>query len=123
MRCDFETPGGPWTVVQRRVDSSVDFSKTYQNYIDGFNIGDDGNQWIGLKNLKILTSQTTPMQFRVALCKTDGLCLHAAYDRLTLGNAASKYKLESVGTFLGGGLGDGKYIQSDAVSKCSCNYR
>ena len=134
VRCDFDTPGGPWTVVQRRVDNSVDFANTYQQYVDGFDggggtnlVGEEGNQWLGLKKIRELTSKS-PMQLRISICKTDGLCLHAAYDRLQVGDAASEYKLESIGTFLGGGLGDGmsnnvgeKFQAKDSSSSCGAD--
>ena len=51
--CQFDSEKG-WTVIQRRMDGSVDFTRNYDNYTHGF--GDlDGEYWIG--NKMLFTSQ------------------------------------------------------------------
>ncbi|XP_019617703.1 PREDICTED: techylectin-5A-like [Branchiostoma belcheri] len=47
--CDFSSPGGPWTVIQRRqktdAGKQVDFFKTWDEYRTGFG-NPDGEYWI-----------------------------------------------------------------------------
>ena len=50
--CQFDSEKG-WTVIQKRVDGSVDFTRNYDNYTHGF--GDlDGEYWIGNKTYSLL---------------------------------------------------------------------
>ena len=54
--CDMETDGGGWTVIQRRINGSVDFYKGWEDYELGF--GDlETEFWWGLKKIHCLTSQ------------------------------------------------------------------
>ena len=51
--CDMADGG--WTVIQRRVDKTVDFDRGMADYVAGF--GDPtGNFWAGLDNIHYLTS-------------------------------------------------------------------
>ena len=44
-----------WTVIQRRVDASASFERSWADYVAGF--GDvDGNYWIGLQTMHELTA-------------------------------------------------------------------
>uniref|UniRef100_A0A3Q2VHQ5 Si:ch211-157b11.8 n=1 Tax=Haplochromis burtoni TaxID=8153 RepID=A0A3Q2VHQ5_HAPBU len=54
-KCDMETAGGGWTVIQNRQDGSVDFNRTWQEYREGFgNL--QGEHWLGNAALHALTS-------------------------------------------------------------------
>ncbi|KRZ50090.1 O-phosphoseryl-tRNA(Sec) selenium transferase [Trichinella nativa] len=45
VRCDLETDGGGWTIIQRRENPLVDFNGNWAEYRDGF--GDENDFWIG----------------------------------------------------------------------------
>ena len=50
-RCDMETDGGGWMVIQRRVaNRTVNFTRDWNDYVNGF--GDlNGEIWNGLDNI------------------------------------------------------------------------
>ncbi|XP_026126184.1 angiopoietin-related protein 2-like [Carassius auratus] len=54
--CDQRQDPGGWTVIQRRLDGSVNFFRNWETYKQGFgNI--DGEYWLGLENIYWITSQ------------------------------------------------------------------
>lgn len=54
--CDQRHDPGGWTVIQRRLDGSVNFFRNWETYKQGFgNI--DGEYWLGLENIYWLTNQ------------------------------------------------------------------
>ena len=56
-RCDMETDGGGWLVIQRRIENgTVDFYRNWADYVQGF--GDlEGEFWYGLENIHCLTTR------------------------------------------------------------------
>uniref|UniRef100_A0A3B5B333 Angiopoietin-related protein 7-like n=1 Tax=Stegastes partitus TaxID=144197 RepID=A0A3B5B333_9TELE len=53
--CDMDTDGG-WTVIQRRVDGSVNFDRSWRDYRDGF--GDLHSEfWLGNDHIHDLSTQ------------------------------------------------------------------
>ncbi|XP_006005130.1 angiopoietin-related protein 1a [Latimeria chalumnae] len=54
--CENKLDPGGWTVIQRRVDGSVNFFRNWENYKKGFgNI--DSEYWLGLENMYLLANQ------------------------------------------------------------------
>lgn len=74
--CDQTTDGGGWLVIQRN-NGMFDFSRTWQEYKDGF--GDLGlNFWWGNEKLYQLTSYSQ-FELRVDLKRNDGSTGYAKY--------------------------------------------
>ncbi|XP_001636337.2 ficolin-2 [Nematostella vectensis] len=97
--CDLATSGGGWTVIQRRVDGSVDFYRGWDEYKRGF--GDkEGEFWLGLDNIHAMTSQRR-YRVRFDLEDFEGNTRYAEYDDFRVGDEAAKYQLVSVGTYSG----------------------
>ncbi|XP_020899812.1 techylectin-5B [Exaiptasia diaphana] len=96
--CDQKTAGGGWTVFQRRKDGSVDFSRGWVDYKNGF--GDlNGEFWLGLDKIHRLTHQTRN-RLRVEIEDTKGKSAYAEYDLFDVTSERNKYKL-SLGTYSG----------------------
>ncbi|XP_052706779.1 uncharacterized protein LOC128182222 [Crassostrea angulata] len=96
--CDMTTDGGGWTVIQRRMDGSVNFYRSWQTYKDGFG-KPQGEHWLGNEDIHLLTSKTK-QELRVDLQKFSGEKAYAKYSRFTVGRESEKYKL-SVGGYSG----------------------
>ena len=85
--CDMD---GGWTVIQRRVDDSVDFYRGYDDYVAGFGII-TGNFWAGLDKIHALTLGATEMY--VFMERNDGQTVYAHCTSFNVGDAASGYLL------------------------------
>ena len=80
-----------WIIIQRRVDASVLFEKSWNEYVAGF--GDvDGNFWLGLEVIHDLTTaQPMSLQIDVVLCNTSSVSI--PYQQIHVDDAASDYLL------------------------------
>ncbi|KAM7121028.1 fibroleukin [Molossus nigricans] len=96
--CDMETMGGGWTVLQSRLDGSINFTKTWQDYKAGF-----GNLrrefWLGNDKIHLLT-KSKEMILRIDLEDFNGVKLYALYDHFYVANEFLKYRLH-VGNYNG----------------------
>ncbi|XP_066269812.1 ficolin-3-like [Branchiostoma lanceolatum] len=108
--CDFSSPGGPWTVIQRRReahgDKQVDFFKTWDEYRRGFG-NPDGEYWIGNHALHQLTKHGD-YELRIELRMTEDERAHAHYDMFRVLGADSKYQLK-LGQY-SGTAGDAMFV-------------
>ena len=83
--------GGGWTVIQRRVDDSVDFERDMAEYLSGFGHF-NGNFWLGLQKIKRITDMGTH-ELYIGLENFFSATRWARYSTFSLGSAASDYPL------------------------------
>ncbi|XP_050964061.1 microfibril-associated glycoprotein 4-like [Labeo rohita] len=94
---------GGWTVIQRRMDGSVNFYRPWNQYKRGFgNV--EGEYWLGLENMYQLTCNRSYL-LRVDLEDFDGNKVFALYSSFSVGPEADGYRLHVSG-FTDGGAGD-----------------
>ena len=94
-----ETDDGGWTVIQRRMDGTINFCRDWSDYLCGF--GDlDGEFWLGLNKIHRLTSSNSTL--RVDLQDFSGNKRYAKYSIFNVGDSDTKYEL-----LVGGYTGDG----------------
>ena len=85
-----ETDGGGWTVFQRRMDGTVNFYRSWKDYLCGF--GDfHGEFWLGLNKIHRLTTINSTL--RVDLQDFSGNKTYAKYSTFNVGDSDTKYKL------------------------------
>ncbi|XP_055069410.1 angiopoietin-4 [Misgurnus anguillicaudatus] len=89
--CDMETSGGGWTLVQRRINGSVNFQKSWKDYKQGF--GDpSGEHWLGNEAIHLITSQAQ-YSLRVELKDWEETAAYALYDKFQLASEKQQYRL------------------------------
>ncbi|XP_026693345.2 fibrinogen gamma chain-like [Ciona intestinalis] len=96
--CDMDDAGGGWTVIQRRFDGTLDFSRTWQEYKQGF--GQWGCDfvdefWLGNEYIYALTAQDK-QQLKVDLVSWQNESRYAWYSYFKLGDEASRYRLRYI---------------------------
>ncbi|KAL6089095.1 hypothetical protein STEG23_029009 [Scotinomys teguina] len=92
--CDMTSDGGGWIVFLRRKNGREDFYRNWKAYAAGF--GDRREEfWLGLDNLSKITAQGD-YELRVDL-QDHGESAFAVYDRFSVGDAKSRYKLKVEG--------------------------
>ncbi|XP_066015120.1 angiopoietin-related protein 7-like isoform X2 [Pocillopora verrucosa] len=91
--CDQTTTGGGWTVIQKRMDGSVDFNRSWDDYKHGFgNLV--GEFWLGLDKINRLTQTKTKNKLRVDLGVKTGKTVHSEYGWFGIGTETAKYWLD-----------------------------
>ncbi|XP_066112495.1 tenascin isoform X2 [Saccopteryx bilineata] len=92
--CDMTSDGGGWIVFLRRKNGREDFYRNWKAYAAGF--GDRREEfWLGLDSLSKITSQGQ-YELRVDL-QDHGKTAYAVYDRFSVGDAKTRYKLKVEG--------------------------
>ncbi|XP_045152576.1 tenascin isoform X2 [Echinops telfairi] len=92
--CDMTSDGGGWIVFLRRNSGREDFYRNWKAYAAGF--GDRREEfWLGLDNLNKITAQGQ-YELRVDL-RDHGETAYAVYDRFSVGDAKTRYKLKVEG--------------------------
>ncbi|XP_065261398.1 fibrinogen alpha chain [Emys orbicularis] len=91
--CDQQTTLGGWLLIQQRLDGSVNFNRTWQDYKKGFGSVDDkgkGEFWLGNENIHLLTQKDTVL--RVELEDWAGNDAYAEYN-IHVGSESEGYVL------------------------------
>ena len=99
ISCDMDTVGGPWMVIQRRMDGSVSFFRTRAGYAAGFgHLG--AEHWLGLNKMHCLTTRRPTASLRLDMSDFDGNMTHTLYHFFNVDKPSNKYRL-SVGGYTG----------------------
>ncbi|ALC38308.1 CG31832, partial [Drosophila busckii] len=89
--CDSKFAGPGWAVIQRRVDGSVNFNRTWEEYRNGF--GDlRGEFWLGLEKLHLMT-KFQPHELYIQLENFKNEHRYAHYRSIAIRSESELYKL------------------------------
>ncbi|KAH3791955.1 fibroleukin-like [Dreissena polymorpha] len=96
--CDVDSKNKSWIVIQRRMDGSVNFNRSWADYKAGF-----GNVrvefWFGNEYIYQLTKDK-PRELRIDMETFDGRKGYALYSAFSVVSESGKYKLH-VGGYTG----------------------
>lgn len=89
-----------WTVIQCRQSGRFEnLSESYKNTLCGF--GDpDGDYWIGFEKLAAIMGDHSHV-LGIKLTYSDGSTTYSQYDDFKLGSAGDRFRIESLGEYLG----------------------
>ncbi|XP_073821927.1 ryncolin-1-like [Musca autumnalis] len=90
-----------WTTIARRMDGSVDFYKTWDEYKAGFGNPPSGEFFIGLEKLHLLSTSVPVVELKIILKSWDNEERYALYDGFQIGNETEKYRIKLLGTYNG----------------------
>ncbi|XP_078135188.1 microfibril-associated glycoprotein 4-like [Sander vitreus] len=101
--CDMTSEGGRWTVIQGRMDSTVNFYRGWDQYKIGFG-NPAGEYWLGLDNIHYLT-KNKKSELLVNMEDFEGNKVFARYSVFSVGEECDGFVL-TVSGFTDGGAGD-----------------
>ncbi|XP_038647971.1 fibrinogen gamma chain [Scyliorhinus canicula] len=107
--CEIESNGRGWTLLQRRLDGSVDFNRNWIPYKEGFGYlspGDTTEFWLGNEKMHLLTTRSMKNNLiQIDLKDWEGNHRYAQYVNFQVSSEVDKYRL-SYGMYLNGDAGD-----------------
>ncbi|KAH3792318.1 hypothetical protein DPMN_145812 [Dreissena polymorpha] len=110
--CDVDSENKGWIVIQRRMDGSVDFNRSWADYKAGFgNL--KGEFWLGNEIIYKLTKDK-PKELRIDMEMFNGKKRYALYSKFNVSSESEKYQLYAEGYT--GDAGDG-IISGDHVGQ------
>ncbi len=92
--CDMKTNNQRWIVLQRHMNNSVNFTRLWKDYKEGFgNL--DGNMWFGLDRFHTLAgpNRRAIARFDMKHRELGSTIYYAMYTTFEVGSEAEKYKL------------------------------
>ncbi|KAF5889786.1 microfibril-associated glycoprotein 4-like [Clarias magur] len=92
-----------WTVIQRRLDGSVNFYRSWVDYKTGFGTV-SGEYWLGLDTIFLMTSLER-YQLRVDIEDFDRGRAFAQYSSFYIDSESNSYTLH-ISDYINGGAGD-----------------
>ncbi|XP_061190376.1 fibroleukin-like [Saccostrea echinata] len=98
-----KTMDGGWTAIQKRVNGSLSFDRTWTEYKDGFG-SPEQDVWVGNDVIHQLTKEKDCFLY-VSITLQEGTTLYEMYDRFSVSNETEKYQLFLAGPATGT-LGD-----------------
>ena len=97
VSCEQETDGGGWIMYQRRVDGTLNFTKTWDEYKDGFghNGGNMTELWLGNENVYqlIQSYQNMWVTLRIEIDTFRGVSHWIEVSDFKLGNELLRYSI------------------------------
>lgn len=108
--CDMDSQGGRWTVIQRRMDGSLNFYRPWDQYKVGFGSA-AGEYWLGLETLFHLTLRKK-YELLVDMEDFSGNNASARYSSFSIDPESYGYALHVSG-FSDGGAGDAMTYQNN----------
>ncbi|VDI20979.1 Hypothetical predicted protein [Mytilus galloprovincialis] len=93
--CDMHTENGKWTVIQRRLNGSVNFEQNWKTYKEGFGYP-NGEYWLGNNIIHEITVHNRH-ELRIDMSDFDGLTKYAKYSVFSVGDEKSEYELTVLG--------------------------
>lgn len=107
IRCEFHK-GNAFTVIQRRLDSTISFEQTLSLYISGFGNA-QSNYWAGLNTINYLTTAQGNNVLTVHLQDWAGSSVALTYKKFTVLPQDNRYQMQISGYVGPAGLDDLSY--------------
>ena len=85
-----------WIVFQQRIDESVSFNRSWEEYKAGFG-SRDGNFWTGLEKIRKMTN-SAPYKLRMEFMSKFGSWYSVEYDTFRVESEAMHYQIHVTGT-------------------------
>lgn len=97
--CDTQSAGCGWIVIQRRINGTLSFNRSWQEYKNGF--GDpQGEHFLGLEKIHLLT-HSQPHELYIYMVDFEGDGSYAHYSNFAIGNESEAYAIKMIGDFTG----------------------
>ncbi|KAK3088877.1 hypothetical protein FSP39_024886 [Pinctada imbricata] len=92
VSCDMSGESGGWTIIHRRSTGDVDFSRDWEDYVQGFG-SVTGEHWLGLRLIHLLTSYRQ-YSLRIEMVDIMGEFWVAEYDSFVIHGESKNFRLE-----------------------------
>ncbi|XP_052083700.1 microfibril-associated glycoprotein 4-like [Mytilus californianus] len=93
--CDMHTENGKWTVIQRRLNGSVNFEQNWDTYKEGFGYP-NGEYWLGNDIIHEITVHNRH-ELRIDMEDFEGHTKYAKYSLFSVGDETSEYEMTVLG--------------------------